>query len=152
MIIQTKRFGELEVAESDTWHFDGGLPGLEDYREFTLLEPSDSRPVAWLQSTEESAICLPVTHTFEVLPSYAFDVDAATESELSLSEPGQLLVLSVLIIPEDVTLMTANLAAPILVNTETRRGKQVVLSGVDYPVRYPVFEDMCRQFSAEVKR
>jgi flagellar assembly factor FliW len=150
MIIKTKRFGEPEIDEADIWLFDDGLPGLEEYRSFVLLEPAESYPVAWLQSTEESEVCLPVTYTFKVLPDYSFEVDDVIEAQLSLSEPGQLLVLSVLIIHDDITDMTANLAAPILVNTETRKGLQLVLPGVDYSVRYPIFEDMCRQYAGEV--
>ena len=84
-----------------------------------------------------------------MLPDYSFDIDESTEKKLSLTELGQLLVLSVLNIPDDITKMTANLAAPVIVNTQTRKGIQVVLPGVDYPIKHPIFEDMCRQFAAD---
>jgi len=149
MIIKTKRFGETEINESDIWNFANGLPGLEEYQNYTLLEPEESYPVAWLQSIDESEVCLPVTLTFKALPDYSFDVDETVEAELPLNEPGQLIALSVLNINEDITQMTANLAAPILVNTASRKGRQVILTGADYPVRRPIFKDLCKSLAAE---
>jgi len=150
MIIKTKRFGEMEIDESDVWVFDDGLPGFEEYRHYSLFEPPETFPVAWLQSTEESGVCLPVTFIFKALPDYSFDVDETVEAELDLGESGRLAALSVLNIPENITLMTANLAAPILVNTTARKGRQVILTGDEYPVRYPIFADLCKAFAAEV--
>jgi flagellar assembly factor FliW len=40
--------------------------------------------------------------------------------------------------------MTANLGAPIIINTATGKAKQIMLSGGDYNVRAPIFPDICK--------
>ena len=40
--------------------------------------------------------------------------------------------------------MTANLAAPIVINTRTGNGKQIILQGTDYNARFPIFIEVAR--------
>jgi len=140
--LNTLRFGEIETS-SNVWTFADGLPGLEEYHNFVLLAFPDTAPVAWLQSTEEPGCCLPVVYTFAVLPDYSFDVTENTQLDLELGNGEDFAVFNVLIIHEDLTKMTANLAAPILVNTKTGKAVQILLSD-DRPLRYPIFEDISR--------
>ncbi|MCL2627845.1 MAG: flagellar assembly protein FliW [Oscillospiraceae bacterium] len=143
MQIDTLRFGPVEVDEEKLIDFGEGIPGLEQYRTYAILQFEDSYPLVWLQSTEDTGICLPVLDTFAVLPDYLFDMDDADVKYLELSGPDELHVVSVVVIPEDIKGMTVNLAAPIVINTTTGRAKQIVLSGTEYNVRVPVFQDIC---------
>jgi len=143
MQIDTLRFGTVEVDESKLIIFDDGVPGLEQYKEYALLQFEESYPIVWLQSVEDTGICLPVLDTFVVLPGYVFDLDEADVKSLKLKNPDELHVVSVVVIPEDVRGMTVNLAAPIIINTITGKAKQIVLSGSEYNVRAPVFQDIC---------
>jgi len=143
MQIDTLRFGPVEVDEEKLIDFAEGIPGLEQYHTYAILQFEDSYPLVWLQSTEDTGICLPVLDTFAVLPDYLFDMDDADVKFLEIKGPDELHVVSVVVIPEDIKGMTVNLAAPIVINTTTGSAKQVVLSGTDYNVRAPVFQDIC---------
>jgi len=139
----------VEVDEDKTIVFNDGIPGLEQYRNYALLQFEDSYPIVWLQSTEDTGICLPVLDTFKVLPEYVFDIDDTDVKALELSNPDELHVVSVVVIPEDIQGMTVNLAAPIIINTGTGSAKQVVLSGSEYNVRAPVFQQICNAVARE---
>ena len=39
-------------------------------------------------------------------------------------------------------MMTANLQGPILINLATREAKQILLVSDDYPIRYPLFQNI----------
>ena len=78
-----------------------------------------------------------------------FDIDDEDVRELELKGAEELHVVSVLVIPEDIQGMTANLAAPIIINTVTGMAKQIMLTGSDYNVRAPVFIDICRIVNRE---
>ena len=149
MQIDTLRFGMVEVDEKKLLDFSGGIPGLEQYRKYALLQFEDSYPIVWLQSMEDSGICLPVMDTFAVLPDYVFDIDDSDVKELELASPDELHVVSVVVIPEDIQGMTVNLAAPIIINTITGSAKQIVLSGSEYNVRAPVFQHICNLVARE---
>jgi len=149
MQVDTLRFGAVEVDEEKIIIFNEGIPGLEQYQKYALLQFEDSYPIVWLQSIEDSGICLPVINTFMVLPEYVFDIDDSDVKTLDLSSPDDLHVLSVVVIPEDIQGMTVNLAAPILINTTTGNAKQVVLTGMEYNVRAPVFQQICNLVAGE---
>jgi len=113
MRIQTVRFGPVEIDDTKLIVFSDGIPGLEKYRKFALLQFEESYPIIWLQSVEDGGICLPVLDTFAVLTGYVFDIDDDDVKELELKEPEELHIVSVLVIPDDIQGMTVNLAAPI---------------------------------------
>ena len=149
MQLKTLRFGIVEVDEEKCITFNDGIPGLEQYRKYTILQFEDSYPIVWLQSTEDTGFCLPVLDTFKVLPDYVFDIDDTDVKALGLTSPDELHVVSVVVIPEDIQGMTVNLAAPIVINTNTGSAKQVVLSGSEYNVRAPVFQQICNAVARE---
>ena len=144
MQIDTLRFGPVEVDETKFIIFKEGIPGLEEFKKYSLLQFEESYPIIWLQSVEDGGICLPVLDTFAVLPEYVFDIDDKDVRELELGGPEHLHVVSVLVIPDDIQKMTVNLAAPVIINTETGNAKQIILTGSDYNVRAPVFADVCK--------
>jgi len=149
MQIQTVRFGAVEVDETKLIVFEEGIPGLEEFSNYALLQFEESYPIIWLQSIDDGTICLPVLDTFAVLTGYMFDIDDDTVKSLALQGPDELHVVSVLVIPDDINGMTVNLAAPIVINTITGKAKQIVLSGSDYNVRAPVFQDICKMVVRE---
>ena len=143
MQVETLRFGAVEVDEKKIIVFDDGIPGLEQYKKYALLQFEESYPIVWLQSMEDTGICLPVLDTFKVLPDYVFDIDETDVKALNLNGPDELHVVSVVVIPEDIQGMTVNLAAPIIINTISGGARQVVLSGSEFNVRAPVFQQIC---------
>jgi len=149
MQIETLRFGAVEIDEAKLITFNEGIPGLEEWRKYALLQFEESYPIIWLQSLEEGGVCLPVLDTFAVLEGYVFDIDDEDVKELGLKGPEELHVVNVLVIPEDIQGMTANLAAPIIINTASGIAKQIMLTGSAYNVRAPVFGDICNVVNRE---
>jgi len=144
MQIETLRFGTVDVDKDKLINFGDGIPGLEQFKKYALLQFEESYPIVWLQSLEDSGICLPVLDTFNVLPDYVFDIDEIDVKELELNSPDELHVVSVVVIPEDIQGMTVNLAAPVIINTKSGNAKQIVLSGSEFNVRAPVFQQICK--------
>ena len=149
MQINTVRFGQIDVDESKLITFEDGIPGLEEYKKYALLQFEESYPIIWLQSVDEGGICLPVLDTFVVINDYVFDIEDSDVKELELKGPEDLHVVSVLVIPDEIKGMTANLAAPIIINTVLGKAKQIVLGGSTYNVRTPIFAEISKLFAGE---
>ena len=149
MQIDTIRFGPVEIDEKKLLMFSDGIPGLEEYRKYALLQFEDSYPIIWLQSMDDGGVCLPVLDTYSVLDDYVFDIDETDVEELQLGGPEDLHVVSVLVIPDDIQGMTVNLAAPIIINMLTGKAKQIILSGGQYNVRVPVFQNIYKMIMRE---
>ncbi len=140
MIINTERFGSFDTKDSKLIEFQSGLPGFEELRFFIILEIAQTKPIYWLQSIENSHVALPVILTFEVLEDYYIDIRENELEDLFVESQNDLLVMNVVVIPEQVDKMTVNLAAPIVINTKRGIGKQIIIDAQALSVRWPVYD------------
>jgi len=139
----------VDVDPEKIISFTEGIPGLEQYKKYALLQFEESYPIVWLQSMEDIGICLPVLDTFSVLPDYVFDIEDKDVEELSLSNPEELHVVNVVVITEEIKKMTVNLVAPIIINTMTGQARQIFIDESEYNVREPVFKQICKLIARE---
>ncbi len=143
MLIKTKCFGEVDIAQDKIIRFENGLMGFEEYKDYTILfnsEKKAGKTIMWLQSVEEQALALPVIDPLIVSETY----DPVVEDELLASigkiENDDLLILVTLTVPSDITKMTANYKAPIIINAGTLKGVQLIAENEDYLVKHPVYD------------
>ncbi|MBN2626888.1 MAG: flagellar assembly protein FliW, partial [Spirochaetales bacterium] len=70
----------------------------------------------------------------------------SSEDLEALGVPGEgdenLLVFSIVTIPEDQKRMTANLQGPLLINRHTRQGRQIISGDDRWHVRHLIIEEM----------
>lgn len=143
MVIATKHFGEIELEEDKILTFDHGIFGFENSKRYTILysgEDENSSVISWLQSLDEVSLALPI-----IQPGYVTDhYNPVVEDELLVSlgnfKEEDIVVFLTLTVPSDLTKMTSNLKAPIIINTANKKGCQVVVDDPDYIVKYPVYE------------
>ncbi len=139
MILQTSTFGELDVQDEKIITFNNGIPGFENLKRYVIIVLEQTKPFMWIQAVDED-ISLPVLSPFDIDCSYSPIIDDAIMEELSIENEQDLLVLVVSVIPQEVTKMTANMAAPILINTTSGEGRQVLAEGSNYQIRQPIFD------------
>lgn len=143
MEINTRVFGDLVISEEKIITFPEGLPGFEHLSRFFIVILEQMKPFMWLQAIDED-VSIPVISPFDLFNDYSPSVDDGIFIQLELEKEEDLLVLVVAVIPPEVNLMTANLAAPILINIVGNVGRQVIAEGDEYQVRQPIFEAICR--------
>jgi flagellar assembly factor FliW len=140
--IRTTRYGEMEtvqVSEHAVLAFPEGIPSFERHRRFALIEDAKLAPFCWLQSLHDPLVGFLVIEPGLLVADYEFDIADPDVELLGLDDPSEARVLSILVVPENVRAMTANLQAPLIVNPLKRIAKQVILTDERFPLRYPVF-------------
>lgn len=142
MIIETGRFGQLTVGEADTITIPQGLLGFPQWTKFCLVDSADDTFIFWLQSLEHPEVCFPTLEPKIFKPDYVVKLSGFELRELKLESLNQAAVLSVLTIPENVTEMTANLRAPVVLNLKEKIAKQVVLQENEYSVKQSMFKEL----------
>lgn len=140
--METRLFGHIEIDESQVITFMSGLPGFEDLNRFVLIVLEKTRPFFWLQALDRD-IALPLISPFDIEQNYAPVIDDSCLADLELAREEDLLVFAVAVIPAEVQQMTANLAAPILVNIANNRGCQVLTEDDRYKIRQPIYAAVC---------
>lgn len=142
MIVKTGRFGQVEVSESEVIHFPEGILGFPNYQRFCLVDPGDDTLIFWLQSIDHPSIAFPLLEPKIFKPEYMVRLSAAELRELRLENVNQSAVFAILTIPEDVTQMTANLKAPLVVNLKLQIGRQVILQENEYSIKHVMFKEL----------
>ena len=142
MIIKTGRFGQLTIGDDEVIKVPQGILGFPEYTEFCLIDPGDETLILWLQSLQNPHISFPVLEPKIFKPEYAVRLSANELRELKLENVNQSAVFSILTIPEDVTQMSANLKAPLVVNLKEQLGRQVVLQENEYGIKQDMFKEL----------
>ena len=126
--ITTTRFGEIEEDESKIVHFAAGLPAFEDEHEFIIIPYDEESPYVFLQSAVTPDLAFLMAIPFIFFPDYEFRLEDDVLESLALERQEDLLLYTLLTIPgKDIREMTANLLAPIVINSRTNEGCQIVL-------------------------
>lgn len=142
MKLKTQIFGEIEIDEKKKLVFEQGVIGYPDYKEFFLLydiEKEGKSLISWLQSAEDECFALPVINPLEVKEGYNPTVEDEILATLGSVE-DEFAVFTTIRVPEDITKMTVNLKAPIIVNITTQKCCQIIVEDQGYEVRVPVYD------------
>ena len=118
-------------------HFRVGMPGLEQYHDYTLVAVDDSA-LYWLECDDEPSIALPLAEAFTVEPAYGFELYSSDARALGLELAEDALTLVVLTVAPNDGTVTANLFAPVVINRVTGAAQQVILDGTPWSLRQPV--------------
>ncbi len=146
MLVNTKHFGEIEVDEKGIIDFRGGLPGFEKIKKYILLTNSDKEsPFKWLQSIEEKNLAFAVIDPFVIKKDYDIEVSDETVENLDIENLKDVMVLSIVVIPEDISKTSINLKAPLIINVNRKKGMQVILDTDLYTVRHYIVEELRKQ-------
>lgn len=124
MDIQTSRFGNLQVLPTDVLLFEQGLIGLRHCRRWVILADAQNPALGWLQSIDEPESALGVVSPRRFVPDYQLRVSRQELAPLALANIRDAQV--VVVISRNVEGLSLNLRAPLVINVEARRGRQVI--------------------------
>lgn len=145
VLVKTRHFGEIELDESKVIYFENGILGYEDYKKYTLLydEGEEERSdISWLQSLDEPALAIPVVNPFIVRPDYNPEVEDELLKPLGNIAEENIVVLISITVPAEIEKITANLRAPFIINSDERKGAQIVVENSEYEVKYHFYEQL----------
>lgn len=144
--VSTSRFGEIEVDEKKIVHFKDGIPAFEDEREFIILPYEEDSPYYFMQSINSPDLAFLLTIPFLFFPEYSFEVDDVTMKELEITNHDNVFYYSMITIPNgSIRYMTANLLAPIVLNSDNMQAKQVVLEKSNYTTKHRLFPEPAKK-------
>jgi flagellar assembly factor FliW len=139
MVIQTSRFGPVMFETDDILNFPEGLLGFSDLRQFVLVDDPADEIFIWLQSCETPNIAFPVLEPELFAASYKIGLTKTDTENLKLLPTEKTKYLCVITIPDDPTMMSANMKAPIIINLDKKICRQCVLQDNSLAIREPIF-------------
>ena len=136
MKINTNYYGELEVKNEDILTLKDGMLGYEELNRFILIKEDDIF-VEYLQAIDE-LVAFAVMDPFLIKQDYSFAVPDSVLKALDIKSEEDVVIKTVVVIPEDITKIRTNLQAPIVFNKSNNKGMQIILDD-SYPIRYEFF-------------
>ena len=129
--------------EPRTFHFPQGIPGFETHHDFQFI-PEEDAMLAQLISVQEDEIGFILMRPEAYFPEYLKEMDVDEESikvlNISADTPVDVWVILTLH-RQDMAKTTANLRAPLLLNTVEGVGIQVIFNDDRYLSRQHIFTE-----------
>ncbi len=141
MRIPTLRFGELEIPDDKIITMAKPILGFESLKHYCIIEREDGEPFLWYQAVDDPAIAFIVVNPLFFFQGYRIEVNPKEIEELEIKDVSSVETYVIVTVPTDARRMTANLQGPILINTENRLAKQLILVNSEYGVNHPLLDD-----------
>ena len=141
MRIMTKAYGAVDIDERQILAFPNGIIGFEQFKNYALLDAAQ-QPFYWLQSLDVAEIAFVLISPTVFRPDYTPDVPEEDVADLAPEEPGDLIVFSIVTIPENQNRMTANLQGPVLINRRTRTGRQSISLNQNWQLKHFILDEL----------
>jgi flagellar assembly factor FliW len=149
--VTTTRFGEVEVAEEQIYTLTAPVPGFPATKRFFFIQKEKIAPFQWMQSIEEGELTFVVVGPHQFFHDYSPAIGMAELKELGMERVEEALLMVIVVLPEDMTKMTANLRGPLVINNADRKMKQVFMESDRWTVRESIVEGIRRKEQAAME-
>jgi flagellar assembly factor FliW len=139
--VATKAYGIIDIDERQKITVSAGLFGFESIKDYILLD-AERQPFYWLQAVDVEQVAFILVNPFLFRPDYEIDINDEELVEIGISDPQKALIFTIVTIPAGGGPMTANLQGPLVINRETRQGKQAILTDPRWKTRHDIMEEM----------
>lgn len=136
MIIDTKFSGQIEINDEDIIYFEEGLLGFEDAKKYVVINLDEATPFRSLQSVEKSEVAFIVINPWDIFTDYEIDIDDNELLSLGDIDIKNFMLYTLVTITEN--RITTNLIGPVIINVNSRKGKQTVLYKSSYTTRHDI--------------
>lgn len=134
----TPRFGPIQYADADVITLEHGVVPFHAARRFVLVRVEDEDPFAWLQSVDDPALAFVVAPLDLLFADHAERVRISLEQRDGEPVPATVAIYGIVVLNADPARMYMNLLAPIIIDFETMRGRQLVLDAPVELARQPL--------------
>lgn len=134
----TTRHGTIHYEKSQVVHVLGGLVGFPDATHYVLLESEEVEPFRWLVSVDQPELSFLVIDPRLLVLDFEYGLTSADRSRLGIDERSEVLPLVIAVISDEPEGSTANLRAPLIVNSTRMVAAQIVLTDGEHSVRHPL--------------
>lgn len=137
----SKVHGKIQYDENKIITFNKGLPGFEDLRKFIIVDLDEYEPFKLLHSLESDEVAIVVTSPYEFYENYEIEIKEETLKHLNIKNKSEVLVIVTVTLNSDVRKITMNLQGPIVINTSTNLGEQIIVDNSKYKVKTPLMKE-----------
>jgi len=129
--IITPHFGELIIQNDQIFYFENGMLGFEDLHNFVVISEEETAPFKWLISIEKPEIGFPL------LSPWLIDINYSPGDQYDIEK---LVFFVVITLENEEGKMSANMKAPVILDTDNLKGEQIILPFDKYATNFIIEE------------
>jgi flagellar assembly factor FliW len=138
--IETTRFGRVEIDKDLMLTLPEGILGFDSLKRYIILDHFDGEsPFKWLQSTEDPSLAFVITDPLLFVTDYKVKIPKEEVGSIGLTDADKALIVVIVNIKRDHSEITINLQGPVIINSEKKLAKQIVIRESGYSVRHVIF-------------
>jgi flagellar assembly factor FliW len=129
----------MEMDKPMNITFKRGIYGFESIKKYTLTKASENidNPFRFLKASDGS-VCFILLDPKTIDRSYDPVPDDKQMKTLGFTDPGNIRVYGIVVIPKDIKMMTINLRSPIIINIENGNAIQLILEDDRYSIKHRI--------------
>lgn len=142
MKIETRYLGSMEIEREDIIYFPEGLLGFQDYKNYVILRIEENSQFMFLQSVDEKAMAFLIINPWDFFLDYNIDLPNKSLEiiDFDTKVDKNLAIYSIVTLGETLKESTCNLLAPIVINVDQKKGRQVILNNSPYITTHELFK------------
>lgn len=141
-MLKTTRFGEIDVDALTCLHFEDGFPAFEKERDFALIPAAEDSPYVFMQSFLTPGLAFLLIRPFLFFSDYHCELAVDVVDKLGIESDEDAVIYTLVTVPDgDVSRLSANLLAPVVVNKKNGQACQVILEMSGYTTRHRLFRE-----------
>ena len=141
MDVMTKTNGLVSVEEKQLLKFPEGIMGFEEFHNYALIE-SEYEPFIWLQSVDNKNLAFLLVDPFLICNDYEAEIDDSVLKTIGVESPEDIVVMTIVTIPQDNSPITANFLGPIVINRRNNTCVQVVLNDNRWTTKFNIIDSL----------
>ncbi|HHY23064.1 MAG TPA: flagellar assembly protein FliW [Clostridiaceae bacterium] len=136
---------ETEPDEGLDNKSSGGLdnkPDAEPHTTESSEERNSGSPFKWLQCVDDPMLAFAIANPFLLKPDYDVKLSDEVVEHLEIKKEVDVAIYTIVVVPEDITKMTMNLKAPLVINVRNKKGVQAILDTEEYSIRHHIMSSI----------
>lgn len=138
ILLETKRWGRLEIEEDEIISFKSGIPGFEHLQKYAIFDSDEMAPFKWMISMDDPDVSFVIITPQLLCPDFQPKLFVTDLADLDVDSDDELILFAIITLTPNPLDSTANLQGPLLINKNKKTGKQIVVTDDQYILKYPI--------------
>ncbi len=143
LTVNTKAYGTIDIDERQKLYFPFGIFGFESLKDFVLLDAAQ-QPFYWLQSLDVKETAFVLINPMVFRKDYELEILPGDLEEIDLTgaEDEKVIIFAIVTIPENQQKMSANLQGPIIINRDSKTGRQSISLDPRWKTKHFILDEL----------
>ncbi|AWB46234.1 flagellar assembly protein FliW [Paenibacillus sp. CAA11] len=137
MLVNTSRFGDIDIEEKDVVNFISPILGFAEERKYIIVNQFEQNSFQYMQSVTEPNLTFVLADPFQFNKEYDFVLEEHWIRELEINSEEDVTVKAITTV-RSATDITINLAAPIIINEKNNKAAQIIMDSASYSTRFSI--------------